>query len=550
MTARLLGLISSMPNRLHHRLVSYYSHSTYPTDLFAQKVEILNVFISDRINYFLQVLHGFGPVPTIIEHHKGHPPNIIQPQLPKYMQDWSLLASSRVMSLMSGANLYSRKLAIEKFYNVSLDLINPTDLIYDFESWETRRSSYTLCGYPFLLSLSGKISLLTYEGKQQMGSEARQAFVDNLLGRSLATPVLSLAIRRSHLVRDSLQQISHAKSQLKKLLKINFVGEEGIDGGGLKKEWFLLLTRQLVAPEYGMFIHDEAQHSIWFNPASTEFEEFGLIGTILGLAIYNRATLDFGLPLVGYRKLLGVKVSGLKDLANIKPELARGLRWVLDYDGDDLEDVVCRTFVGEYDAYGAKVQVPLIPNGSNVPVTKSNRQEFVRLYCDFILNRSIEKQFKAFSDGFNSIVAGNGLSLFQAEEIERLVIGYNQTSKLDIKELQQITEYEGFTDPSKDLTVRLFWEVVDRFSFEDQKNLLRFITGTDRIPAVGLSDLKLKISKANLPTLSKVHHPADQRLPASHTCFNQLVLPPFTSFESMDRKLRLAINESEGFGLN
>ncbi|WAQ82855.1 hypothetical protein PtA15_3A220 [Puccinia triticina] len=549
-TARTLGLISSMPNRLHHRLVSFYSHPSCPTKMFADKVELVNVFVSDRIRHFLQLPDGFGAgfeqQPT--------------PHLPKYMHDWSLLAASRMMALLCGSNFQSRKLPPTSFYNVSTDLIQPIDLVFDFESWESRKSSFTLCGYPCLLSMASKISLLTYDGKRQMGLEARQAFIDSLLGRSLAPPVLPLSIRRSHLVEDSLRQIASSQSELKKLLKITFVDEEGVDGGGLKKEWFLLLIRQLVAPEYGMFLHDPDQHQIWFNPASQEFEEFRLIGTVLGLAIYNRVTLDFGLPLVGYRKLLGLPVNR-SDLAALKPEVAKNLGWLLEYDGDDFEEICCRNFVGDYDAYGAIVEVPLIPNGENIPVTKSNRAEFVKLYCDYILNKSIEKQFKAFSDGFNSIAAGNGLSLFQPEEIELLVIGSTYNSKLDIEDLKAITLYVGFSPT--DLTVQYFWIVIDSFSFEDQKKLLRFITGTDRIPATGISGLNLKITRSVRPIdvnpNSRRRHlqsnqlgtlTINERLPESHTCFNQLILSDFSSVQSLDEKLRLAINESEGFGLN
>ncbi|KAI9611099.1 hypothetical protein H4Q26_008948 [Puccinia striiformis f. sp. tritici PST-130] len=544
-TARILGLISSMPNRLHHKLVEYYSDPICSTQLFEEKVEIVNVFISDRICYFLQIPDGFGASSSDLSHH----------YLPKYMCDWSLLASCRVMALLCGSNNQSRKLPITSFYNVSTDLIQPIDLIYDFEAWESRKSSYTLCGYPCLLSMSSKISLLTYDGKRQMGMEARQAFIDSLLGRSLAPPI-----------------------RTQKLLKISFVDEEGVDGGGLKKEWFLLLIRELVAPEYGMFLHDSELNQIWFNPASTELEEFRLIGIVIGLAIYNRATLDFGLPLVGYRKLLGLPVTELTDLASLKPEVANSLKWILEYDGDDLEEICSRNFVGDYDAYGTVREVPLLPNGENLPVTKSNRTEFVKLYCDYVLNKSITQQFQAFSDGFHSIAAGNGLSLFQPEEIELLVIGSSYDSKLSVEDLKAITTYDGFL--STDSTIQYFWSVVNSFDFEDQKKLLRFITGTDRIPATGISRLTLKISKStqnsppsndnnrsrnlnsrrsrigysNLtnvdPSSSSTIMANNERLPESHTCFNQLILSEFNSVHSLHEKLSLAINESLGFGLN
>ncbi|KAL5967570.1 NEDD4-like E3 ubiquitin-protein ligase WWP2 [Taenia solium] len=37
-------------------------------------------------------------------------------------------------------------------------------------------------------------------------------------------------------------------------------------------------------------------------------------------------------------------------------------------------------------------------------------------------------------------------------------------------------------------------------------------------------------------------------LPRSHTCFNRLDLPPYTSYDQLREKLLLAIEETEGFG--
>ena len=38
---------------------------------------------------------------------------------------------------------------------------------------------------------------------------------------------------------------------LKKKVKVTFAGEPGLDMGGLTKEWFLLLTRNIFQPEFG-----------------------------------------------------------------------------------------------------------------------------------------------------------------------------------------------------------------------------------------------------------------------------------------------------------
>ncbi|KAK2167348.1 hypothetical protein LSH36_29g07011 [Paralvinella palmiformis] len=64
---------------------------------------------------------------------------------------------------------------------------------------------------------------------------------------------LNLSVRRSHLVSDSLNEISRKQHDLKKKLKVTFHGEPGLDMGGLTKEWFLLLVRQIFQDEYGKF---------------------------------------------------------------------------------------------------------------------------------------------------------------------------------------------------------------------------------------------------------------------------------------------------------
>lgn len=55
--------------------------------------------------------------------------------------------------------------------------------------------------------------------------------------------------------------------------------------------------------------------------------------------------------------------------------------------------------------YGKVINVDLIPNGSDVPVTKSNRKKFVDLYVKYILVDSVAKQFDAFARGFHKVSA-------------------------------------------------------------------------------------------------------------------------------------------------
>ena len=94
---------------------------------------------------------------------------------------------------------------------------------------------------------------------------------------------------------------------MKKPLKVKFIagGEEGLDQGGVQKEFFQVIVNLLFDPSYGMFSYDSETRYSWFNSASLEAaREFELVGTMLGLALYNGVILDISFPLVLYKMLL------------------------------------------------------------------------------------------------------------------------------------------------------------------------------------------------------------------------------------------------------
>ena len=63
---------------------------------------------------------------------------------------------------------------------------------------------------------------------------------------------------------------------------MTFIGEPGLDLGGLTKEWFLLLIRNLFRPEYGMFVYSKVAGTYWFNLQNKDkkLKEYNLIGVV------------------------------------------------------------------------------------------------------------------------------------------------------------------------------------------------------------------------------------------------------------------------------
>jgi E3 ubiquitin-protein ligase HECTD2 len=588
---RLLGLISNLPNEVHQFMVSWFSRTS---DSFVQRlVDLVGSFVTYRLSRQHSRKHSEavnptdGLVPSFSEAGLRHPSQLHaalevrpasisktadgKPKLAVYGEDWQIRAAARVMALLFAANTnyssrkrdsipfdqrmqsaglnakhqahaHGQAIPISSFYNTMLDY---ADLVSDFETWESNRSKFSFCQYPFFLSIWAKIHILEHDARRQMEVKAREAFFDSIRGVS--------------------EVVGSGGEEIKKGLRIDFVGEEGVDAGGLRKEWFLLLVREIFDPHHGLFVYDEDSQFCYFNPYCFESsEQFFLVGVLLGLAIYNSTILDVAFPPFVFKKMLASApnsnvpvtsaprlVNGytLEDLAEFRPALARGLRQLLEFEGD-VQDTFCRNFVAEVDRYGDILEVPLCSNGENKSVTNSNRREFVELYIQYLLDSSVTRQYEPFKRGFFTVCGGNALSLFRPEEIELLIRGSDEP--LDVPSLRAVAKYEGWQNGNKDAEkqpqVIWFWEFFERAAPTDQRKILSFITGSDRIPAMGATNLIIKVQLLSLGRTASAYGDTD-RFPSARTCFNSLGLYTYGSKEKLEEKLWTAVSGSEGFGL-
>ncbi|XP_026313806.1 ubiquitin-protein ligase E3A isoform X2 [Hyposmocoma kahamanoa] len=434
-------------------------------------------------------------------------------------------------------------LPFEEFYNEPLS--DTIEMDIDFANYKTEISNgkkFAFLKYPFILTAATKSLGLYYENRIRMYSERRVSLLHAVVGAAPPMPFLRLKVRRSHLIDDALVELEMVAMEraldLKKQLVVEFEGEQGVDEGGVSKEFFQLIVEEIFNPDYGMFTHQPDSHTVWFNPTSFETEaQFTLIGIVLGLAIYNNVILAVNFPMVVYRKLTGKKGS-FEDLADWNPILYNGLKYMLEYEANDLEEVFYQTFrICYQDVFGNTIFHDLQENGDSMFVTQENKKEFVDLYADFLLNKSVETQFKAFRRGFVMVTDESPLAaLFRPEEVETLVCG---SKNFDFNELEKSTEYDGgYTSESQ--TIKDFWSIVHSLSLDDKRKLLQFTTGSDRVPVGGLSHLKLVIAR---------NGPDCDRLPTAHTCFNVLLLPEYESKEKLQDRLMKAISYSKGFGM-
>uniref|UniRef100_A0A8C2WPN1 HECT and RLD domain containing E3 ubiquitin protein ligase 3 n=1 Tax=Cyclopterus lumpus TaxID=8103 RepID=A0A8C2WPN1_CYCLU len=241
------------------------------------------------------------------------------------------VATLRLLEKLHKVNLKAHHVEYNRFYIP--DITSLVDIQEDYLKWFLSKAdiqgdvpSVNLCAYPFILNAQAKTTMLQTDAELQMqmavsGANLHNVFMLLALEPHLArNPYLVLHVRRDHLVSDTLRELTmYSDVDLKKPLKVIFDGEEAVDAGGVTKEFFLLLLKELMDPVYGMFTHYKESNLLWFSDKCfVEQNWFHLIGIICGLAIYNSTVVDLHFPLVLYKKLLNVSPT-LEDFKELSP---------------------------------------------------------------------------------------------------------------------------------------------------------------------------------------------------------------------------------------
>ncbi|KAJ0477367.1 putative HECT domain, armadillo-like helical, HECT, E3 ligase catalytic domain-containing protein [Helianthus annuus] len=364
------------------------------------------------------------------------------------------------------------------------------------------------------------------------------------------TGPLRISVRRAYVLEDSYNQLRMRPTQeLKGRLNVHFQGEEGIDAGGLTREWYQLLSRVIFDKGALLFTTGGNNATFQPNPNSVYQTEhlsyFKFVGRVVAKALFDGQLLDVYFTRSFYKHILGVKVT-YHDIEAVDPDYYKNLKWLLE---NDVSDILDLTFSMDADEEKhilyEKTEVTdyeLKPGGRNIRVTEETKHEYVDLVAEHILTNAIRPQINSFLEGFNELIPRELISIFNDKELELLISGLPE---IDLDDLKANTEYTGYTIGSS--VVTWFWEVVNAFNKEDRARLLQFVTGTSKVPLEGFKALQ----GISGPQRFQIHkaYGAPERLPSAHTCFNQLDLPEYTSKEQLQERLLLAIHEaSEGFG--
>ncbi|KAJ1561565.1 NEDD4 E3 ubiquitin-protein ligase [Nowakowskiella sp. JEL0078] len=143
-----------------------------------------------------------------------------------------------------------------------------------------------------------------------------------------------ITVRRENIFEDAFSEIMrYPPVELKKRLMIKFHGEDGLDYGGLSREFFFLLSHEMFNPSYCLFeysAHDnytlQINQNSGINPEHLNYFKF--IGRVVGLAIFHQRFLDAFFITAFYKRILDIKIA-LKDMESVDADVHRNLQWTL-----------------------------------------------------------------------------------------------------------------------------------------------------------------------------------------------------------------------------
>mmetsp|Transcript_55807 Transcript_55807/g.130278 ORF Transcript_55807/g.130278 Transcript_55807/m.130278 type:complete len:641 (-) Transcript_55807:67-1989(-) len=401
-----------------------------------------------------------------------------------------------------------------------------------------------------LESIQEKLPILLEARRELLAKEAD--FDEEMLPEHF-----TLQIRRSHTLEDSwqaLQEAAYLELLAPKLL-MQYTGEEAEDQGGVAQDWFSAVGNALAADagddgSTSILATGKSSRMLIPRPvlckesdgsAEGRYQDLFLCGRFLALAVlHGGRPLPMPLSPLVCKYLVGAPVE-LSDVKRLDCDFYRqrvepltrpnGLEEVEAALGEPLTFVSAPTEL--------RPAEELEEGGANCLVTAQNLPRYLRLLCDAFLCGELREELQCLVRGFWDVLPLEALEAarLEASDLAILLMG---SCALDLDEWKKFSVESAEAGASDVIT--WFWEVVEEMPDDLRRQLLRFATGSARLPAGGFSALKplfaVTVSAAG----------SEQHLPHAHTCINQLVLHRYTSKEQLRSKLSKALpTESFGF---
>lgn len=342
---------------------------------------------------------------------------------------------------------------------------------------------------------------------------------------------IKLSVHRENILVESMEQLLGIQVEhIHFPLRIEFIGEVGIDAGGLQREWFSILFARLLDDALGLFMNCHRNNqSVAINPNSIECTAdhllyFRGIGRLLGRALLEGHVMQARLCLPILKHFLGVPIT-FSDLQYVDPEIYNSMKWIRENDDIDALDL---TFCVTEIRSDRPFVIDLVPDGRDIAVTDANKLEYLHLKLRYLMLDRYAEQLQALSLGLFEVVPQENLMVFDYQELELVLCGLPE---IDIADWRRNTHVAPSFGDSP--VTSWFWEVIGDLSEEERARFLQFCTGSSRVPVQGFKGLTSYDGRICPFTLRPISHQTTG-FPKVHTCFNRVELPLYATKRELE----------------
>ncbi|KAL0489037.1 E3 ubiquitin-protein ligase [Acrasis kona] len=470
------------------------------------------------------------------------PTYVLHQQLFNYFVDVLLIPSNIIadnIDLLQKSNTLTQELSLDDQINILQNQLNKNNSICVTPLGEDRRVDFNIHLDPITPNQGSSTTTTNIYTRDEMSLDFEtrtELFYERLRShlepQHVRQPTVIL-VRREELVFDALKHFSvlRDESDLHKPMYIFFQGERGLDMGGVTREFYQLLSEQILDSNNALFVRTGTQYTYHPNPASqvneSHLQYFLFIGKLVGKAIFDLQMMDTHFSRVIFKLIVGKSIT-YRDLEHVDPALFLSMERILS--SRNVEQMGL-SFAADLNDFGSNNEIELIPDGTNVMVNDDNKVEFVQRYSQWKLVESVKKQLERLLQGVFQVIPRPYFCIFDEQELELLLCG---SPEINVEEWKSCTEYEGGFDASMKC-IENFWCMVSNMDQVHRSKLLQFVTGTTCVPLEGFEGLHPHF------TICRVRSPPEF-LPIAHTCLNRLDIPDYPDFQTLEQRFLQAID--------
>ena len=377
-----------------------------------------------------------------------------------------------------------------------------------------------------------------------------------------------LVISRKNILEETFNQfLTNQDLNLYRKIQIHFVDEMAYDDGGVEREWYSALFKEIFSEKNNYFREikekSDGKGTYFISNIIEDKNEknrelyFSFFGKLFAKAILDKILIPYELNPIILKYLLfsnynhnniedveeELNIYNLNDVKNLDYEIYNSLQKLLITDLDNNNDIF---FVWNVN----KTQIELIDDGENTLVNNKNKNLFINKIVELVCYKSIKTELNSFKNGFISIIPLNFIKIFTIEEFNFILSGQTE---INLKDWKLNTIYKGDIT-EKNEVIQMFWEVLQELNNEQLLLFFKFCTGSTRVPVDGFSALpgpKNKIIKFSIELKSdKGDNKKDYKLITAQTCFNNIILPEYKTKEEMRKAINIILeSDTNYFGL-